>query len=153
MTIDYWQWWSLAALLIVAELMVPGTFLVWFGAAAVVTGLIALVWPGLDWAAQVVLFAALSGVAVLAGLRWYRRAAREASDHPALNRRGQGYVGQCFVLDHAVQGGRGRMTVGDTSWMVSGPDLPAGTRVRVVSVDGICLRIVPDDGAPPMSSS
>jgi membrane protein implicated in regulation of membrane protease activity len=33
------------------------------------------------------------------------------------------------------------MRIGDTVWRVAGPDTPAGTRVKVVQVDGVNLTV------------
>ena len=33
------------------------------------------------------------------------------------------------------------MKVADTMWGVAGPDLPSGTKVRVVGVEGTVLRV------------
>ena len=59
-----------------------------------------------------------------------------------LNQRGQQIVGQRFTLDTALVNGRGHMRVGDSSWpVVADEDLSAGTRVEVIAVQGITLRI------------
>ena len=59
-----------------------------------------------------------------------------------LNQRGQQIVGQRFTLDTALVNGRGHMRVGDSSWpVVADDDLSAGTRVEVVAVEGITLRV------------
>jgi hypothetical protein len=58
-----------------------------------------------------------------------------------LNRRAESYVGRMFTLDGAIVDGRGRFRVDDTVWLVEGPDLPAGTRVRVTGTDKTLLRV------------
>ena len=64
--LQFWHWWVLGLMLIVVELLAPGTFFLWFGAAAGVTGLILLVLPALDWHYQLLAFAVLAVVAVIA---------------------------------------------------------------------------------------
>ncbi len=44
-------------------------------------------------------------------------------------------------LDHAIVNGVGKVEVDDSTWRVKGPDLPAGTRVRVTGVDGVIFVI------------
>ncbi len=40
--------------------------------------------------------------------------------------------------------GRGSVSSGDTIWRVKGPELAAGTRVKVVGVDGTVLKVEPE---------
>ena len=44
-------------------------------------------------------------------------------------------------LEQAIVGGRGRIKLGDAFWVVEGPELPAGTAVRVVAVNGMVLKV------------
>lgn len=138
--LNHWHWWILGVALGVAELFVPGIFFIWVGAAAAATGVVVLVIPGLDWKIQVLVAAALSVLSALAGRRVYGRDGRR-TDHPALNRRGEQYVGQVFTLAEPIVNGAGRLHVADTMWKVSGPDCPAGTRVTVVGAEGVVLRV------------
>jgi membrane protein implicated in regulation of membrane protease activity len=50
-------------------------------------------------------------------------------------------IGQRFVLVEAIVNGRGKARVGDGQWLVTGPDLPAGSDVEVVGVDGALLKV------------
>ena len=84
---------------------------------------------------QLVLFGVLSVVSGCA-CRRYRECMPPESDQPFLNRRGQQYTGRVFTLDHPIVNGVGKVEVDDSTWRVKGPDLPAGTRVRVAGVDG-----------------
>jgi len=58
-----------------------------------------------------------------------------------LNRRAEAYIGRTFTLERPIVDGRGRLRVDDTMWLVEGPDLPAGTRVQVTSVNNTLLRV------------
>src|SRR5690606_28079207 len=115
-------WAAIALVLIAAETVVPGAFLLWMGIAAAVVWLLVLLFPGLGVLAQVLLFAGLSVVAVLAYLKWGRRRERP-SDRPLLNRRAEQLVGRVVVLDRAIDGGEGRVQIDDAYWVVSGPEL------------------------------
>lgn len=137
---DVVSWAAVALLLIAAETMAPGAFLLWMGIAAAVVCVIVLVLPGLSLLAQVVLFVVLSVIAVLAYRKWFRRRERP-SDQPLLNRRAEQLIGQVLELDQPIVDGRGRVKVADAFWSVSGPDLPLGSRVRVVAVDGMTLKV------------
>ena len=136
----FWHWWVLAALLAAVEAMLPGMFFIWFAAAAAIVGLAAVAAPGLGWEVEVILFAVLAAIAVFVGRAFLHRHARETAD-PALNRRGQRYVGRQFTLETTIVNGRGSIKVDDSVWRAEGPELAAGRQVKVVGVDGSILRV------------
>ena len=138
-----WVWWILAGLLLIVELLLAGIFFVWLGIAAAIMGVIDLVSPPLSWQVEVVIFAVLSAVLVIAGRPWLKRRQALESDQPNLNRRMHDYVGKSYVLDEAIINGRGKVKIDDTLWEVTGPDLPQGAWVRIVGVDGLRLRAMP----------
>jgi inner membrane protein len=53
-------------------------------------------------------------------------------------------AGRIAVIEQAILGGRGRLTIGGTTWSVQGPDLPARTRVRITGMKGTVLVVAPD---------
>jgi len=142
-SLHFWHWWILAALLAAVEAVAPGIFFIWFGAAAAIVGLATLILPGMGWEIQVFLFAILAAVAVFIGRRFLHR--RMESPDPALNRRGERYVGRQFTLETAIVNGRGSIKVDDSVWRAEGPELPAGRRVKVVGADGTVLRVEASD--------
>ena len=101
-----------------------------------------IVWwvPGLSVLAQAVLFVVLGVVSILVYRRWFRGRGR-ASDKPALNRRTEALIGRVVPLQAAIVDGRGRVQIADAFWDVEGPDLPAGTHVRVLAADGMVLKV------------
>ena len=90
----------------------------------------------LSWQAAALNFVALSIVSVLTGRTIGGSRETGGSEGDGLNRRGEALVGRVFVLDTPLEGGEGRLRVDDSSWRIVGPDTPAGTRMRVVRVDG-----------------
>ncbi|WEX89200.1 NfeD family protein [Sinorhizobium garamanticum] len=137
-----WSWWVLGLVLLAAELVAPGVFLVWIGFAALATGSLSLLlWDTAFWfwELQVVVFALHSVFAVLIGRRFVSSSVE--SDEPLLNKRGEGLVGRTAVLEQPIAEGRGRVRLDDTTWSVEGPDLPAGTRVRIVASSGRQLTV------------
>ncbi|MBL8297187.1 MAG: NfeD family protein [Rhodanobacteraceae bacterium] len=137
-------WWIGALVLITAEIVLPGFFLLWIGLAAAGVGSLLLVVPGMNLLTQVVIFVVLAFAACFGYWRLARRSL-SAQPLPTLNRRAEQLIGQRYVLDTAIENGRGKARVGDSLWLVEGPDLPAGSRVAVTSVDGAVLRVAPVD--------
>lgn len=138
----HYLWWILALLLIVGELMVPGYFLLWIGVAAAAMGVLLWLFPSLGLLTQAVLFAVLALAACLAYVRWLRpRIERRVPGSERLNRRGEQMIGQRYELAEAIVNGRGKVRVGDGQWLASGPDLPQGSTVEVVAVDGTTLKV------------
>ena len=126
--------WLIAALVLgIAELAVPGVFLVFLAIAAAVTGAAVFALPDLPVAAQLAAFAVWSAVTVLIGKRWYRDYPVEGGD-PLLNDRSARLVGQVVMVETALVGGHGRVLVGDGSWPARGDDASVGTRVKIVAV-------------------
>jgi len=135
-----WFWSGLALALFAAEALLPGTFLLWLGFAALATALVSTQ-IGMELAQQWFLFGVLCLVAVGIGWKLRGRLNPAAADHPTLNKRGAQLIGQVFALDGAIENGRGRLKIGDAFWRAEGPDLPTGTRVRVVAVEGGVVRV------------
>ena len=136
----FWHWWILAGLLLILELTAPAFFFLWLGIAAAAVGLILLVFPSIGIETQLVLFAIASIVAVVAW-RKYREARPITTDQPNLNRRGHQYIGRMFSLTDPIDNGVGKVVVDDSTWKVKGPDLPAGTHVKVTGVEGTVFTV------------
>jgi membrane protein implicated in regulation of membrane protease activity len=137
---DVFAWAAVTLLLFAAEAMAPGAFMLWLGFAAAAVFIGVLVVPGIPLLAQAGAFVVLSFVSIQVYRRWFR--GREPqSDRPALNRRTAALVGQVVVLHDAIANGRGRVQIADAYWTVTGPDLPAGTAVRITGADGMTLQV------------
>ncbi len=135
-----WGWAALAALLAAAELVAPGIFLIWLGAAAAVTAAISALIPGL-WPVQLVAFAGFATVSVILGRQVMRQAPGDGAMPP--NRRADGMIGTVVTVVDAIEHGHGRVQIGDSPWPASGPDVAAGGRVRVIAVDGTTIHVEP----------
>ncbi|MEP7042377.1 MAG: NfeD family protein [Dokdonella sp.] len=139
--VNHYGWWLLALVLIAAEMLAPGYFMLWIGIAAGAMGLVMLVVPGLPAIAQAIVFALLAISACLAYWKFIRPLAEQRNDQPLLNKRGAQLIGQRLVLCDAIVNGRGKVTVGDGTWLAEGPDLPAGSEVEVVAIEGTTLQV------------
>lgn len=135
-------WLSLGGLLLAAEMLGGNGYLLWSGVAAVITGVIIWLLPlSREW--QGALFSLLTLLAAWLWWRWLTR--RLKGEKPAasqLNQRGQQLTGRRFTLDTALIDGRGHIRIGDSCWpVVADSDLGVGTKVEVIAIEGITLRI------------
>ncbi|MCB1787108.1 MAG: NfeD family protein [Chromatiaceae bacterium] len=137
---DFWHWWILALVLIIAETLLPGTFFLWMGISALLLGVLAWLVPVMGWELQLMLFAILSLVSIV-GWRFWQRRHPDESEQPNLNRRGEQYLGRVLVLEKPIENGFGKVRVDDTLWRVRGADAAAGSRVRVTGVEGVVLTV------------
>jgi inner membrane protein len=124
--LGHWNWFIAAALFFLIELLAPGTFMMWLGLAALLVGAISL---GVEWGwqAQVIAFAVFSIAAIPA---WRR-----------LSRKVEAPVERIFTLDKPIVDGVGTIRIDDTVWRVSGPDCPAGSRVKIARAEGADLMV------------
>jgi membrane protein implicated in regulation of membrane protease activity len=134
-----WNWLILSVVLMAIETFAPGVFMLWLGLAALIVGLLSfgIAW---SWQTQVIVFAVLS-IAMVPLWRHFSRRNAKPTDKPFLNKRAEGLVGRVFTLDKPIVDGVGTVKIDDTVWRVSGPDAPAGSRVKIVSADGASLTV------------
>lgn len=147
-TLGVWNWWVLAVILMGLEVLAPGTFFLWFGISAFVIGSIALAMGPEStffvWQTQMIGFAVLSLISAIFGRRYMSRyGAGEDTEHRNLNRRAEQLVGRTALIFEDISQGQGRAKIGDTTWRVTGPDMPRGTPVRIVSAHGGTLQVEP----------
>jgi hypothetical protein len=142
-----WLWAIGGVVLLIAEVIAPGFFLVFIGAAAIATGLFALLF-GLGLPLQLILFAIYTWLAVMLGRRFYANRAADSSD-PLLNDRAGRLVGKVVTVVAEVDEHNGRVRVGDSEWNARGGPAAAGTRVRITGIDGNCLTVEAERALPP----
>ena len=138
---QFWHWWILAAVFAGIGILAPGVFFIWLAAAAALTGLSALFIPGLGWQIEALIFAVLAVASVVFWRNYIKRNGQKDDPAATLNRRGEQMIGRTAVLSEPIQNGRGKARIDDTVWRVEGTDLPAGTQIKVVGVDGAILKV------------
>lgn len=142
-----WLWMIGGILLLIAEIIAPGFFLVFIGVAALATGAFTLLF-GMPLAFQLILFTIYALVAVMIGRKVYANQAADSSD-PLLNDRVARMVGKSVTVIEAVDEHSGRVRVGDSEWSARGGPGRPGERVRITGVDGNCLLVEPERQLPP----
>jgi membrane protein implicated in regulation of membrane protease activity len=137
-----WGWLGLGLLLIVTEMaLAPGSYLLWIGLAALGMAAIASA-TTLSISAELTLFGVLAlASGVLGWVVYGRRAVDDAAQE--LHDPARTLLGKVVIIATAIENGIGQAQIGDSVWRVSGPDMAAGSKARIVSVDGATLVVVP----------
>jgi hypothetical protein len=143
-----WLWLIGGVVLLIAEVIAPGFFLIFIGAAGIATGLLSLLLH-LPLALQFAVFAALTFLAVRVGGRRAYASRYDYSSHPDLNDPARRLLGRVVVVVQQVDSNGGRVRVGDGEWSARGGPAAVGDRVRIVDVEGNCLKVEPEHMLPP----
>lgn len=136
---DHWLWMIAGATLGIAEMLVPGVFLIWIGAAAVLTGVLALLLP-IGAIPQFLIFAVASVAAIYAGRKYLTHNPIVSAD-PMLNDKSARLVGSIVTAVEPVDALQGRVKVGDGVWSAKGAEAAVGDRLRVTATDGGVLVV------------
>jgi membrane protein implicated in regulation of membrane protease activity len=137
----WWQWVVLGIVLLGAEMLVDAAFyLVFLGIAAVIVGLIDVVWPGSPVWVEWMLFSAIA-IAALLAFRGplYQKLRGDTPD------RGEGVVGEVGIVEEDIEPGEiGRIELRGSTWSarnVSGQTLRQNARARIESVSGLTVDV------------
>ncbi|MBC8945553.1 NfeD family protein [Xenorhabdus indica] len=137
-----WFWLCFGGLLLIAELLGTGGYLLWTGIAAVIIALITWIFPEMSWELQGTLFAALTLLSAIAWRSWLRYHPRNSDK--MLNQKNQQLIGLHARLIADTENGYGRIKLADGSWRIHcDSELTANTEVEIIAVDGITLKVKP----------
>jgi membrane protein implicated in regulation of membrane protease activity len=142
----WWVWAIAAALVGLAELHAPGSYLIWIGLGAALTAALEIA-LGLTLEGQIIAFVIASAASCLLGYFVYRRFGRDAAARDDLNRRNLRLIGAKGIVCEALTHGEGKVRLGDSVWLAEGPNLPDGAAVVVKDVRG--ARVVVDIARDP----
>ena len=138
-TLGTWNWLIVGLLLMAVELVAPGVFMFWLGLAALLVGLLSFA-IAFTWQTQILLFA-LFAIAAVPLWRRIGRQGRASASNPFLNKRSDALVGRVFTLEKPIVDGVGTVRIDDTIWRITGPDIAAGNRIKVIRADGAMLTV------------
>ncbi len=71
----------------------------------------------------------------------YRIKQRDEQSASSPLRTGERFIGQVVTVPSGIAGGSGKIKLGQRSWALRGPNVPAGAKVRVTGVDGSILIV------------
>ncbi len=138
---SYWHWLIFGLGMIVFEMVLPSAIFLWPGIAAIVVGVFVFLAPSTSPYLFLVIWAALS-VCLAFGWQIYRKKNPAPAPISSMNKRGSQYIGRHYTLTKDIVNGVGELNVDDTRWkIVSGSDHSAGTKVKVIGLEGTSLRV------------
>ena len=139
-TLGTWNWLIFGFILMALELLAPGVFMFWLGLAALLVGLLSFA-INPSWQTQLLMFAVFAVAAVPAWRYFARSEGSRSRSNPFLNKRTEALIGREFTLEKPIVDGTGTVRIDDTIWRVTGPDVPAGSRIRIVEAKGANLTV------------
>jgi membrane protein implicated in regulation of membrane protease activity len=145
-----WHLWLIAGfLLAVAEIVVPGFFLLPFGVAGMVTAAVSLTGMAVVW--QITVFVLGGGLFLFLTRKFFVKAEKVAHTEETKTNI-EALVGKTGIVTQPVSyDRRGYVKVGGEEWGAVWPKddgtiFDVGRRVKLVGVDGIKFIIAPHEG-------
>lgn len=139
--LEFWHWWIAAAVFITLEIFAPGVVFIWLGIASAIVGAALFALPDLAWELQFSIWGMLAVASAVIGRNYIQKNPTK-TDEPNLNKRGHQYIDRTFTLEEAIDNGFGKIKVDDSTWKIEcGDDLKAGTKVKVISIDNVVLKV------------
>lgn len=143
-----WHWLAIALFLFSIEMMTGTWDLLWVSIAAAFTSAFAAFAPSsiAGWEGQLVFFTIATVCLFILGRTVFRSMRKNVEEHPTLNKRMAGTIGQHGVVAADFSGGLGRVKLGDTEWSaqsVDGGNLASGSAVIVAETEGNVLKVRP----------
>lgn len=142
MEINWWLWVVIGVVLVLTELAITSFYVLWFGIAALVVAGVSWISPEIELASQLGIWASAS---VAMTVLWFRLFPKK--DKTLAVTSGE-FIGEVGILVSAIepfQNGKVRFQrpiIGSDEWTcISNSPIPAGGRVRVVSIEGNILKI------------
>ncbi len=134
-------WLILGFALLILEVVLPSTFIMWWGFAAVAVAAIVALIPDLALSWQIAAFACLAIVLTLLWWFYQHQKDRQEDQRDTLNHRDHAMLGAQGQVVQILSNGVARGKFGDTTWRMLGSELRVGDTVKVVAVDGITLMV------------
>ena len=137
---EYWHWIVFGIGLMLSEIFIGSFFIVWFGAAAIVVGLLLLPLPNMSGTAQLILWAISSASFALAWFKLIKPLNIDKTKAGLSKEALLGEVGQVLQVPSGDKRGKVRFpapVLGSDEWLIiSHEAVSIGDRVSVVELSG-----------------
>ncbi len=141
----YWHWIVFGIVLMLAEMFLASFFILWFGAAAILIGILVFVMPNLSLTAQVFLWTVLSCALAYAWFKYLKPLSVDKTKAGLSKERIVGEIGQVLSPPDGERRGKLRFPapiLGADEWLfMSEEKLVIGDRVKVIDVSGNSLIV------------
>jgi len=145
LAIAYWHWIVFGVVLVLLEIVISTFFILWFGLAAILVGLLLFAVPELALHWQIVAWTVLSAALAAAWFKYLKPLSVDRTKAGLSREAIVGEVGQVIQAPSEERRGRLRFSVpvlGAEEWtIISREPVAAGDRVRVVDVAGNALVV------------
>ena len=142
---EYWHWIVFGIALMLSEIFIGSFFIVWFGTAAVVVGLLLLPLPNMSGTAQLILWAISSASFALAWFKLIKPLNIDKTKAGLSQEALLGEVGQVLQVPSGDKRGKVRFpapVLGSDEWLIiSHETVSIGDRVSVVDLSGNALIV------------
>ncbi len=141
----YWHWIVMGIALVISEAFLFSFFILWFGAAAIVVGLVLLVMPDLSLTYQILIWAVLSSGLAWAWFKYLKPLSIDKTKAGLSAEAIQGEIGQVLSPPNGEKRGKLRFpapVLGADEWLfITEDEVAIGDRVQVTSVSGNSLMV------------
>lgn len=136
--LNFMHWLVLGLALIILELFLWTTFLLWIGASAITVSIVFYLFPDVGGLTKVFTFLAISVAATYLSKKYYP--IKTVDDE--LNEKAKTYIGkECKVS--SMEDGVIKVQIGKSLWFAEGTDLSVGQSVKIVGVEASTFIVEP----------
>lgn len=135
----YLNWVIIGVVFFIIEVSTFTLLFLWFAIASMVMAAILFVFPNMALSSQLLAFAILATLAVVAWHFFFKDKQKTMGDNK-MNNRAMRYVGQTVTLVEPVENGFSKVKIDDSLWRVRcDVALTVGDSVKIVDADGVVL--------------
>jgi len=136
--LNFMHWLTLGLAMIIIELFLWTTFLLWIGASAITVSIMFYLTPGVEGFTQLLAFIVIAVAATYLSKKYYP--VKTIDDE--LNEKAMTYIGkECKVS--SIEDGVIKVQIGKSLWFAKGSELSVGQAVKIVGVDSSTFIVEP----------
>jgi len=143
--VEYWHWIVFGIALMLSEIFIGSFFIFWFGAAAVVVGLLIVPLPDMSPTAQLIIWAVSSASFALAWFKLVKPLNVDKTKAGLSKEALVGEIGQVLQIPSGDKRGKVRFpapVLGSDEWLIISHDtVSIGDRVSVIDLSGNALIV------------